>query len=244
MDNVVATVAVAPLRKAASHTSEMCSQLLFGELAFLLEKQNGFYLIRCLFDGYEGWCAANQLQLVDHVTESICTTSILTEIQFKDQMIRIPLGSILSTLNLDVLMPKDSSVQIKPILFNPANIRNRAMMFLNTPYLWGGKSVFGIDCSGFVQQLMKQFGIVLSRDANQQIKQGDSVGFLQEAICGDLAFFDDADGNIIHVGVLLNSSTIIHAAGMVRIDSIDHMGIINKESGERTHQLRVIKRLA
>jgi cell wall-associated NlpC family hydrolase len=117
------------------------------------------------------------------------------------------------------------------------------LLYENVPYLWGGKSSFGIDCSGFVQQVFKLFGKHLLRDTYQQATQGESIGFLQEVQCGDLAFFDNAEGRIVHVGILLNSETIIHASGNVRVDTMDSYGIINRNTGMRTHQLRVIKRV-
>lgn len=128
-------------------------------------------------------------------------------------------------------------------LFEEESIRQVAFTFLNTAYLWGGRSVFGIDCSGFVQVLMRFFGKKLPRDTANQAMVGEYLGFLQEAKCGDLAFFDDEDGRIIHAGLLLNDHEIIHAAGKVRIDDIDGAGILHRETGLRTHQLRVLKRV-
>lgn len=126
--------------------------------------------------------------------------------------------------------------------FNAENLNQVARRYLDVPYLWGGKSLFGIDCSGFCQQVFRQFGIKLPRDAYQQVEHGEVVGFLQEVVCGDLAFFDNEEGRITHVGMMLNIHEIIHSSGKVRIDKIDHQGIINSETGVRTHQLRIIKR--
>jgi cell wall-associated NlpC family hydrolase len=123
------------------------------------------------------------------------------------------------------------------------NLLNIAEPYLNTAYLWGGKSIFGIDCSGFVQQVYKMLGIVLPRDAYQQATVGESVGFLEEVQLGDLAYFDNAERRITHVGIMLNSHQIIHASGKVRIDNIDNMGIVNSDTELRTHQLRMIKRI-
>jgi cell wall-associated NlpC family hydrolase len=129
-----------------------------------------------------------------------------------------------------------------PLSFEAGNIRKAALEYLDVPYLWGGKSRCGIDCSGFSQQIFKQFGIRLPRDSYQQAEPGEVVGFLQEAQCGDLAFFDNEEGRITHVGIMLSNQEIIHASGKVRLDKIDHQGIINAETGERTHRLRIIKR--
>jgi gamma-D-glutamyl-L-lysine dipeptidyl-peptidase len=126
--------------------------------------------------------------------------------------------------------------------FDPAIVRQTALKYLDTPYLWGGKSICGIDCSGFSQQVYKHFGIKLPRDSYQQAELGEGVGFLLEAQCGDLAFFDNDEGRITHVGIMLSSDEIIHASGKVRIDKIDNQGIINAETGARTHKLRIIKR--
>jgi gamma-D-glutamyl-L-lysine dipeptidyl-peptidase len=202
MKYVTSSVAVAPIRKEASHRSEMTSQLLLNEVAEVLETQKQFTRIKCLYDGYEGWCANNQLRQTDETNE------VKTELQ----------------------------------PFEAENIRQVALQYLDVPYLWGGKSFFGIDCSGFCQQVFRHFGINLPRDAYQQAEKGEVVGFLQEVVCGDLAFFDNEEGRITHVGLMLNTHEIIHASGKVRIDKIDHQGIINSETGVRTHQLRIIKR--
>ena len=126
--------------------------------------------------------------------------------------------------------------------FSEEYIRQAAMKYLDVPYLWGGKSLCGIDCSGFSQQVYRQFGIKLPRDSYQQAEFGEVVGFLLEAKCGDLAFFDNEEGRITHVGIMLSNDQIIHASGKVRIDKIDNQGIINAETGARTHKLRIIKR--
>ena len=116
------------------------------------------------------------------------------------------------------------------------------MFYLNTPYLWGGRSVFGIDCSGFTQMVFRQFGIRIKRDAWQQAEQGQLLGFIQEARAGDLAFFDNVEGRITHVGIMLDNGRIIHASGRVRVDPVDTQGIFNKELNMYTHKLRIVKR--
>jgi cell wall-associated NlpC family hydrolase len=117
------------------------------------------------------------------------------------------------------------------------------MLFLNAPYLWGGKTPFGIDCSGFTQTVYKLNGIKLLRDAYQQAEQGETLSFVEEAEAGDLAFFDNEEGRIVHVGIVLDNNKIIHASGKVRIDGFDHHGIFNNEKRDYSHKLRLLKRI-
>jgi cell wall-associated NlpC family hydrolase len=116
-------------------------------------------------------------------------------------------------------------------------------MYLNAPYLWGGKTPFGIDCSGFTQMVYKLNGYHLLRDASQQASQGIPLSFIEESEPGDLAFFDNEEGNIIHVGIMMENNYIIHASGKVRIDRLDHLGIYNADTNRHTHKLRVIKKI-
>jgi cell wall-associated NlpC family hydrolase len=123
------------------------------------------------------------------------------------------------------------------------NILSTAYLFLNAPYLWGGKSPFGIDCSGFTQITYKINGYKLPRDANQQVELGEPLSFVEEAEAGDLAFFDNEEGKIVHVGILLDNQQIIHASGCVKIDKFDHYGIFSSDTKKYSHTLRVIKRI-
>jgi hypothetical protein len=246
-------VPVAPLRAEPSHRSEMVSQLLFGELCDVLETQTDFLKVRCHYDGYEGWCQG--IQLVDYEAENYFNSTCYVEeahatIYINNEAYTVPFGSVLEKNNderyqigpyqIETKQFRDSAV---PTEFNVDVMVELAKPFLGTAYLWGGKSIFGVDCSGFVQQLYKQFGIWLPRDAYQQAEIGEPVGFLQESKLGDLAFFDNEEGRITHVGLLLSDRRIIHASGNVRIDPIDHAGIMHSITGKRTHRLRLIKRI-
>lgn len=249
MFHVVCIVAVAPLRKESSHRSEMVTELLLGEYALIIEETKDFIKVKCLYDGYEGWCQKSQLEKVDAIIETnMYSFNDIEKIEVNETVCNISCGSPVfrnhSTLfrRFKLNYENINAWDARTAIFSEAHIKSIAFNFLNTPYLWGGKSVFGIDCSGFVQQVFKLFNIKLDRDAYQQAAQGEVVGFLQEVKCGDLVFFDNEDEKIIHVGILLDSETIIHASGKVRIDKIDHAGIINTDTGERTHSLRVIKR--
>ena len=250
--NCICLVPVAPLRAEPSHRSEMVSQLLFGEIGEILLKEGDFTKIRIQCDNYIGWCQTAQLQdFAEDMNDNIILAGEwMNRISINGQYAFIPMGCDLSFLQNNKAVVGHHIIEYNGVLlktlshkWNAENVRQLAYSFFNTAYLWGGRSVFGIDCSGFTQVVYKCFGKHLLRDAAQQAKQGEAIGFLQEAQCGDLAFFDNEEGNIIHVGLLLDSSTIIHASGKVRIDGIDNMGIVNVDTGRRTHNLRIIKRI-
>jgi cell wall-associated NlpC family hydrolase len=244
-------VAVAPLRKEASHRSEIVSEILLGEFAQVLETTKDFWKIKCEYDGYEGWCQRVQLTKVENpIYTNLFVIKGITTAKVNGRDCRISCGTpvystetITKIGNFEIQYPSKYIADNSSLEFNAANVEHLALQFINTPYLWGGKSALGIDCSGFTQQVFKLFGIILQRDAYQQAEAGEEIGFLQSATCGDLAFFDNDEGRIIHVGILLNNETIIHASGSVRIDKIDNAGIISSNTGERTHKLRIIKRL-
>jgi gamma-D-glutamyl-L-lysine dipeptidyl-peptidase len=246
MSYAVCCVPVAPLRTAPDHKTEMTSQLLFGEYCIITDTdKKGWVKIICKADGYEGWCQLPHVKNISE-TEYNTTTTVLAadwvnEITYNSQAMFIPLGSLLWAEKNVVAFSNDIWYPAK-IKRNEETIKEIAFKFLNTAYLWGGRSVFGIDCSGFSQAVYKFLNIALQRDAGQQATQGELVNFLQEARCGDLAFFDDEEGKIIHVGILLNNYQVIHASSRVRVDKIDNEGIINADTGERAQRLRIIKR--
>ncbi len=251
MQFVVAIVAVCPLRGEASHRSEMVSQLLFGESAAVLEREKDFTKIKCLYDNYEGWAQDSQLAEVEEATAKATPAGYMFKrnsvVLLNDTQLHLPLAApVLGNRYFDkykVEYAEEETVLFDAAFFTQEVISMVALLYENVPYLWGGKSSFGIDCSGFAQQVFKLFGKHLLRDTYQQAAQGEVIGFLEETQCGDLAFFDNAEGRIVHVGILLNKETIIHASGCVRVDRIDSYGIINKDSGMRTHNLRLIKRV-
>jgi cell wall-associated NlpC family hydrolase len=254
MAYAVCKVPVAPLRAEAAHKSEMISQLLLAEAGLILEESKDFIKLQGVHDGYEGWCQRSQLAVIDNWTketaEPVYTAGWINSIAINNVPAHVPMGiPVLNEVNAKQLQAVLQLDYRDAATWNAGNaqpcadaIRERAMPFLNTPYLWGGRSVFGIDCSGFTQMVFRFFNIPLLRDAYLQATQGEVIGFLQEARCGDLAFFDNAEGRITHVGILLNDHEIIHSSGNVRIDKIDNAGIVNAETGVRTHQLRIIRR--
>jgi gamma-D-glutamyl-L-lysine dipeptidyl-peptidase len=251
MRYAVCIVACCPIRKEASHKTEMTSQLLFGETAEMITASNGFIKVRCLHDDYEGWVQDSQM------TETDAAFILEYPKTYSEQHKQIamidgtPLYlSIGTPIYNDCFFGKykieflsNDSTSFHTRVFTEKAVKEITMKYLNTSYLWGGRSSFGLDCSGFTQLVFRMFQKRLLRDAYQQATQGEAISFLQQAKCGDLAFFDNAEGFITHVGILLNGEEIIHASGRVRIDKIDTQGIVNTDTGDRTHFLRIIKRI-
>jgi len=162
-----------------------------------------------------------------------------------NQLLPITLGASLAFLTIDAINQSGFSFdgEIRTGVQPKSNLLETAFLYLNAPYLWGGKTPFGIDCSGFTQMVYKLNGYHLLRDASQQASQGIPLSFIEESEAGDLAFFDNDEGKIIHVGIIMDDNYIIHASGKVRVDRLDHLGIYNAELNKHTHKLRVIKKI-
>lgn len=232
----------------------MVSQLIFGECCETLEQVKEWSRVRVKYDGYEGWCTTSHLTEIDEPEFEMARTPLtpewVTSLEYNGHPMMVPMGSHLTAMKNGRAQWRKNQLHYKGKTFDPSmpaidskSIRVLSYKFLNIPYLWGGKSVFGLDCSGFVQTVYKFLGIPVLRDAYLQATQGEPIGFLEETRTGDLAFFDNEEGKITHVGILLNAHEIIHASGKVRIDKIDNMGIVQSENHQRTHHLRVIRRL-
>lgn len=226
-----------PVRKEPDSTSEMVNQLLFGELYTILEIKKQWIKLASDWDGYTGWISRNQAALIpDHAAWARQPSRVQMEIH---SQYPLPDGTYIRTL-------PGSNLPGAPEIMGQvtgATLVAYAQLFLNTPYLWGGRSLYGIDCSGLMQVVYKMAGIKLLRDAKDQASQGAVIDFAGMAEPGDLAFFDNEDGKIIHVGMVCGPAKMIHAHGKVRIDEFDQQGIFNRELGIYTHKLRIIKRV-
>jgi len=244
----ISHLSIVPLRHEPSDPSELVSQVLYGDCFKVLEQRKKWSKIRLAFDNYEGWIDNKQYKEVSEdmyknlSSESLKVSADLVEYitTQEGRLNLIPLGSTLNGLSLlkhqfdgeslSGNQPKESLIIT-------------AFMYLDAPYLWGGKTPFGIDCSGFTQMVYKLNGHKIFRDASQQATQGEALSFIEESEPGDLAFFDNSEGVITHVGIIMKDNYIIHAHGCVRIDRLDHTGIFNTERNVHTHKLRVIKRI-
>ncbi|MCZ2443708.1 MAG: C40 family peptidase [Flavobacteriales bacterium] len=244
-----------PCREDPSHKSQMNTQLLFGETYQVLDRHDDWLLIESDHDHYSSWITAIQHHPFENdITDllSISDTPVaFIEHQYLSvkQLLPLFVGSKLPDRRDKIWYTGMHTFTYPDIkkranTLSPEEVHRLSSMYLHSPYLWGGRSPAGIDCSGLVQVVMGLMNIKLPRDAYQQANEGKLVDFIHEAQAGDLAFFDNADGHIIHVGIMLNHEHIIHASGTVRIDRIDHAGIFHSELQKYTHRLRIIKRIA
>lgn len=225
-----------PVRYEARESAEMETQILYGETFSVLETQGKWKKIRMDFDGYEGWIDAK-------LHTPVATDVFDRYIEKKRHIVSTPYTTIHPADCSHPLLITGGSETTEPTTNAENNIIDTARLFLGSPYLWGGRTFFGIDCSGFTQIVYKIHGIALPRNASQQIELGQLIEFIDDIKEGDLAFFDNDEGKITHVGLCVDNHTIIHASGCVRIDALDHYGIFNNDRNCYTHTLRAIKRV-
>lgn len=235
MTKGICNVSIAPLRADSSDKSEIVSQLLYGESADIIEVKDNWTKIITHYDNYEAWMDTKQ---ISPVSDEFVVSRKRNLVKEPFQSTMTESGKVLLSMGSEVNFETTAPTRGRDL---SESIVNCAKEFLNVPYLWGGKSFFGIDCSGFTQIIYKIHGIKIPRDAYQQAEIGDALTFIEEAKPGDLAFFENKEGRIHHVGIILADQKIIHAHGKVRIDSLDSTGIFNKDQNRHTHILRFIR---
>lgn len=252
MRRIISLLPLIPIRKEPSHRSEMTSQLLFGEKALFLNEADEWVEIKTEFDNYIGWIELKSVEPfelnTDHNIWGTLPLPLLSITKENYEMI-IPAGSELPSTDKmgcfeinNIFFKHELSTLTNAVKQNN-NIAAIALKFINAPYLWGGRSILGIDCSGFIQVIFKIKGIALPRDAKDQSEVGNKIESVEKSEIGDLFFFNNEAGYIIHVGMLIEPGKIIHSSGSVRIDSIDNKGIFRQKTGKYTHLLKMIKRL-
>lgn len=232
------------MRKTKSDRSEMINQILFGETFHIIKKLTKWSYIELIHDKYQGWIDNKQYELI----QSGENQYIISD----KKMCQIKLNNKKQPLILGSLIPKNKYLTSKfkishTLCFGKINDLDTwflkiAKKYLNSPYLWGGRTPLGIDCSGYTQMVYRFFEIQLPRDASEQVNKGKNILNLRNAKLGDLVFFSKKEP-ITHVGIYLGGNRIIHSSGKVRIDKLDQKGIFNEDSQSYTHILKIIKRL-
>ena len=219
-------ISVSSITEKPSFESLMVSQLLYGEYCEILSQEGYFSYIRMMHDGGKGWVFSGHLQCVNAVEKQAVLK--IKYLQKEGQL--FSLGAEFSEGEL----LNDSENQSLDII---------ARSCKGIPYLHGGRSVLGIDADGFTQLMYKTQGFLLPRRASEQVQLGVVLDFIEESRLGDLAFFENENNEITHVGMMLENLKIIHVFGEVRIDDLDVSGIYNRELKKHTHKLRCIKRI-
>ncbi|RMB59532.1 hydrolase Nlp/P60 [Dokdonia sinensis] len=244
----ICPLSIVPMRAEPSDRSELVNQVLYGEYFKVLEQRKKWSKIRLAHDNYEGWVDNKQYVELNESDYAFAKAQKTTLTADPVQFVTTPDGSLVttvlgSTISTTSLLEHTYDGQVKSGRKDKIHLIETALLYIKAPYLWGGRSPFGIDCSGFTQMVYRLNGHKLLRDASQQASQGEPLSFIEESQAGDLAFFDNADGDITHVGIIMDDNYIIHAHGEVRIDRLDHSGIYNIHLRRHTHKLRVIKKI-
>ena len=256
MSKVICPLSIVPMRSEPNDRAELVSQWLFGETADVIDTKGNWSRLRCDHDGYEGW--------VDHKQILPCSTPNFdpdlrvidhsTIVDLGERQVPLTYGAVLPFYEDGTILWQGHRVPVQAVTNHKPALERADLLelylhpFLGAPYLWGGRTPWGVDCSGLVQMIFILMGIYLPRDASQQSAEGDSIDLLDLCEPGDLVFFDNEEGQIVHVGIVLTRNEeddlqVVHASGRVRVDKLDQQGIFNGEEGKYTHKLRMVRRV-
>ena len=249
-------MSVVPVRTEPSDKAEIGTQLLFGDSFSIIKKSEDgkWAYIQIYYDEYFGWIDSKQFKEVTkeyfdtyNNNPVAMTKGLMGLMKGERSFFPVMMGSTLPFYNNGIVRIADEKYEYEGEYFYPQQlsskaIENTARFYLSSPYLWGGKCHFGIDCSGFTQQVYKLNGYKLPRDSYKQAEVGETISFGDHALA-DLAYFHNVNGKIIHVGIVLPEGLIIHASGEVRIDILDSVGIFNVDRKVYSHKLALIKRI-
>jgi hypothetical protein len=251
MEYGICNLSVIPLRAEAAELSEMVSQVLFGECFEILEWQEKWVKIVTSIDNYTGWIGRTQFAMLGHLAwqqwhrdKPQLSYGAVTQAWKKSDntVLYLPVGSSMAFMEGNTCRIGSEKFEILGPKGDIDTFAITARSFLNAPYLWGGRTHFGIDCSGFTQAVLRLHGTDIKRNASQQVTQGKPVANMKNTVLGDLAFFINENDRVTHVGIMINDKQIIHASGKVKIDSIDEKGIFSEELKRYTHKFHSIKR--
>jgi cell wall-associated NlpC family hydrolase len=258
MTHGISPLSVIPLRADASSKSEQLTQLLFGELFTVIEDNGPWIRIQLQHDEYEGWVeksrtaqlSADEFEKLSAQPATFTNDLMATaRCNSNSTQITLPVCSTLRNYSDGEFSFAGQTYTFHGTVTSGSQpitadiLHPYITYYLNAPYLWGGRHPLGIDCSGLVQNIFRLCGIQMPRDAYQQAELGNTVDFVEETQFGDLAYFDNDEGHINHVGILMNNNMIVHAAECVKVGRLDHQGIFDLESQSYSHKLRIIKRV-
>ncbi|MFW6369614.1 MAG: NlpC/P60 family protein [Bacteroidota bacterium] len=252
----ISLLTMIPMRENPSEKSQLVNQLLFGEYYLVVEEKPDWILIKTMLDNYTGWIDKKMHAALDellfsqwhesekHIIQSVFEADLINETD--GYSVKLCPGCLTPQKfhnNRCMIGGKTFNLTKTIITSDKIEMETLAKGLLGVPYLWGGKTPYGMDCSGFTQILYRKKHLDFPRDASQQISVGIPVNALEEALKGDLAFFGKNMDDITHVGLILENKQIIHASGRVRIDRLDEKGIFNEETKQHTHKLQAIRRI-